>query len=229
MLEQLRMDLGIPKDDALDKIEFGYGSISNDTSTAFFYNPQQSCQERRSTEAIISSVNSETAPTASAQSSTTVLHLSSKSKSTDSKAPSQNPSYSALPLDTLQSESPSPTTIIPTTILPEALTPATTTTTGFSSSAGPNTSSNRSTTTTEEGSGGDCQSDNENDNYKNDFEDDEEEDEELSVVGAGANKNDGRDREEDELSLSESEVTQALRFAGIDDGTREELMGILKS
>ncbi|CAL8091269.1 unnamed protein product [Orchesella dallaii] len=40
MMERLRMDLGIPKDDALDKIEFGYGSINNTAKNTFFYTPQ---------------------------------------------------------------------------------------------------------------------------------------------------------------------------------------------
>ncbi|ODM93871.1 Spermatogenesis-associated protein 7 [Orchesella cincta] len=39
MMERLRMDLGIPKDDALDKIEFGYGSISSTAKNTFFYTP----------------------------------------------------------------------------------------------------------------------------------------------------------------------------------------------
>lgn len=181
------MDLGIPKDDALDKIEFGYGSVTDASSSTFFYEPTPS-KEDLSTESVI---------------------FTAKLASSSTLADPVNHGADDPSLPHSSSATPSPTTIIPI-LMPNKGSEAGTTTTGFSSSGGPNTSSNNSTTTTDEHSG-DMLSIPNSDHEKN-HEDDEEEVE-----------------EDEELSLmSETEASEALKMAGLDDVSAEEVLGILK-
>lgn len=179
------MDLGIPKDDSLDKIEFGYGSVSADSKSAFFYTPSTAPRVKDSTESIILAAQSGT------------------------QLPEETPLSSSPEVES----SPSSKTIIPAAVLPQVVEAAaqiastSTTTTGFSS-GGPNTGSYRSSTrVTEDGSGGG--------DFASESRHFDEDDDEGNV--------------DDELSLSETEVSQCLKVAGLDDGTMQSVMGILKS
>jgi len=45
MIDKLRLDLGIPQDNELNKIEFGYGSVSHSEAGYYFYNRSESDHE----------------------------------------------------------------------------------------------------------------------------------------------------------------------------------------
>lgn len=228
MVERLRMDLGIPKDDSLDKIEFGYGSIS-DAST-FFYTPSTPTRDKLSTESVIF-----TAKTA----------VSSGTLISNATAVNSAPMLLTSNHSSPHPSSPSPTTIIPAgaMMLPSAGemegvtgTACTSTTTGFSSSGGPNTSSNRSSTTGEGSGAGDLISvpDSEDIYSVNKLIGDHEDDDDDFEVDVDDDEDEGNisninDEVEDELSLSDTEVSQYLKVAGLDNGTMQSVMGLLKN
>ena len=45
LLERLRMDMGVPKDDSLNHLDFGYGSVDYSTEPYFYRKPEKHEEE----------------------------------------------------------------------------------------------------------------------------------------------------------------------------------------
>ena len=46
LLERLRMDMGVPKDDSLNHLDFGYGSVDYSTEPCFYKKPEKDEEEQ---------------------------------------------------------------------------------------------------------------------------------------------------------------------------------------